>query len=651
MTYLVMARKWRPNTFEEMVGQDHIAATIRNAILGDRIAHAYLFTGTRGVGKTTSARILAKCLNCETGPTPTPCGICKSCTSITQGNSMDVLEVDGASNNSVDNIRDLREQVKYAPMHGKYKVYIIDEVHMLTKQAFNALLKTLEEPPPHVVFIFATTEIGKVPHTIVSRVQRFDFKRISESQIEGRLRFVCGEENISAEKTALEILARKADGSMRDALSLFDQVFAYCGKTIGTQDVERILGIPPESLFHEMLEAVKSHDVSACLTALGKAYEQGIEFTELLLGFGEYLRDLFFARQAGMTAASLGTSEKRLEALAIAAGDLKDGDILRYAKIVSDLLQTLKSSPHPRLAVEMGMARMASLDRVVLLNRILQAAETRGTSEIKTNSKDETEADKKKNLGEVEPLNDTSRWEEPPFPPAPGELIEPSPASVNLSNSQTPSRHFPQPVSPDYAPNGQRKATAVMSETELDETEAADFPGEESELEPFATPAPLLKPEIPPPIASDEPPEIKSPVSLHDLARNWPGLVTEFMQLHPLVGAHLQWTTARFEPMENSESGETPELVIAFSQASAHMLAAEDAEFRKSLHRFLRGKLREPLAFSLSFPLEVSSQTLMPPALNDASPKRLTWEELARKEPIARLIHEIFEGRIIQEPH
>ena len=193
MSYLVMARKWRPKNFEEMVGQEHIAQTLRNAIASGRVSHAYLFTGTRGVGKTTAARILAKALNCKNGPTATPCEVCENCLAVNRGASMDVLEIDGASNNSVDNIRELREQVAYAPMQGGYKIYIIDEVHMLSKAAFNALLKTLEEPPPHVVFIFATTESGKVPHTILSRVQRFDFKRISEAAIRDRLDYICGQ--------------------------------------------------------------------------------------------------------------------------------------------------------------------------------------------------------------------------------------------------------------------------------------------------------------------------------------------------------------------------------------------------------------------------------------------------------------------------
>ncbi len=414
MSYMVMARKWRPRNFEEMVGQDHIAQTIRNAIEGGRIGHAYLFTGTRGVGKTTSARILAKALNCLNGPTPKPCEVCQNCIAVGAGNSMDVLEIDGASNNSVDNIRELREQVKYAPMQGKYKVYIIDEVHMLSKPAFNALLKTLEEPPPHVVFIFATTESNKVPHTILSRVQRFDFKRISEAHIRGRLEFICKEENIQPELIALETIARKADGSMRDALSLFDQVYAFSGSDLNFAAVQKVLGIPPEELFENMLSGLLTHEPSACFAVIEQYQGLGIENSEFLIGFGEFLRDLLFARQEGSTALQLGLSENRWQKLRSLANELKDGDILRYAKIVSDILSGLRHAVHPRLAVELGFARMAHLDKVVTLSALLAGEKP---SSIPSDSS--SEVGKKKNLT---PLN----------------TLALEPATIPVSNFTTP---------------------------------------------------------------------------------------------------------------------------------------------------------------------------------------------------------------------
>jgi len=371
MSYQVMARKWRPKNFDEMVGQEHIAQTLRNALSAHRIAHAYLFTGTRGVGKTTSARILAKALNCKKGPTPTPCEECENCKEINQGVSLDVLEIDGASNNKVDYIRELREQVKYAPMNGAYKVYIIDEVHMVTRAAFNALLKTLEEPPDNVVFIFATTEVGKVPHTILSRVQRFDFKRIPVSIIRERLEFISGKESVKAEREALETIARKADGSMRDALSLFDRVLAFSGSALTLDSARKVLGIPDDRLFDDLLQRIAAHDAGGGFVVLEDAVHQGLEISEFLLGFGEYLRDLLFCRQAGLTPAMLGLNEDRFRALRSLASDLQDGDLLRYAKMISDILTGIKSAPHPRLGVEMGLARMAALDRVVTLSQLL----------------------------------------------------------------------------------------------------------------------------------------------------------------------------------------------------------------------------------------------------------------------------------------
>ncbi len=371
MSYLVMARKWRPKNFDEMVGQEHVAKTIANALESGRIAHAYLFTGTRGVGKTTAARILAKALNCKQGPTPRPCEVCENCVAVNQGASMDVLEIDGASNNGVDNVRELREQVKYAPMQGAYKVYIIDEVHMLTKAAFNALLKTLEEPPPHVVFVFATTEAGKVPHTILSRVQRFDFKRISETAIRERLEFICGHEGVHPEREALEAIARKADGSMRDALSLFDRVYAFAGEALSLDAARQVLGIPEDRLYDQLLHSLAAQDAGGAFAALEEVYQQGLEITEFLLGFGEYLRDLLFCRYQGVTPAMLGLGEPRFRELRGLVPDLQDGDLLRYAKIISDLLAGLKTAPHPRLWVELGLARLAALDRVVTLSQVL----------------------------------------------------------------------------------------------------------------------------------------------------------------------------------------------------------------------------------------------------------------------------------------
>ncbi len=269
MEYLVLARKFRPQYFEEVVGQEHVVKTLKNAISQGRVAHAFLFAGPRGIGKTSVARILAKSLNCEKGPTPTPCGECANCKEITDGRSLDVREIDGASNRGIDEIRELRENVKFAPAASKYKVYIIDEVHMLTREAFNALLKTLEEPPAHVIFIFATTESHKVPATIMSRCQCYDFRRISLKEIIANLGKIAAAEGIQVSKSALGWIAEAGDGSMRDAQSVFDQVISYAGKEIKDADVEENLGLKDRKYLFALSAAWKcKKNAGACLNIL-----------------------------------------------------------------------------------------------------------------------------------------------------------------------------------------------------------------------------------------------------------------------------------------------------------------------------------------------------------------------------------------------
>ncbi len=373
MAYVAMARKWRPQSFDDMVGQEHIAKTLQNAIEGGRLHHAFLFTGTRGVGKTTSARILARTLNCTGGDPLHPCGQCESCKDILGGNPMDVFEIDAASNTGVDNIRDVIERVQYPPVIGKYKIFILDEVHMLTSGAFNALLKTLEEPPEHVIFIFATTEVNKVPQTILSRVQRFDFKRLTVEQIRSRLRYICEQEGINATDEALDIFAEKADGSMRDGLTYFDQAYAFTGNEMNADAVRGVLGIPPVELFFTLISAIESHDLKGCFKMVDDACKRGIEFTPLLDGFGKFLRNLLYARLDAFTPDVLNISEDLYTKYKSCALELKNGDILRISKMLIDLQATLRYSTNPRLLVETTFARMAWLDRLTDLRRALAA--------------------------------------------------------------------------------------------------------------------------------------------------------------------------------------------------------------------------------------------------------------------------------------
>ena len=280
MSYEVLARKWRPQVFEDVIGQEHITRTLVNAIGTGRLAHAYIFGGPRGVGKTSVARIFAKAINCTTGKPGIPCNQCRSCREITNGNSVDVQEIDGASNRGIDEIRELRENAKYLPSASQYRIYVIDEVHMLTLPAFNALLKTLEEPPAHVKFIFATTESHKVPITILSRCQRFDFKRIPLPKIVAYLQKICRHEDIDIGTTALSMIAREAEGSMRDAESLLDQVIAFAGQTVSDSQVPEILGIIDRDLIFESSLAIIEGAASRCLTVVEKVYHQGYDIKE-----------------------------------------------------------------------------------------------------------------------------------------------------------------------------------------------------------------------------------------------------------------------------------------------------------------------------------------------------------------------------------
>lgn len=373
MAYVAMARKWRPQSFSDMVGQEHIAKTLQNAIEGGRLHHAFLFTGTRGVGKTTSARILARTLNCTGGDPLHPCGECPSCKDFAGGNPMDIFEIDAASNTGVDNIRDVIERVQYPPVIGKYKIFIIDEVHMLSTGAFNALLKTLEEPPEHVIFIFATTEVNKVPQTILSRVQRFDFKRLSVEQVRSRLRYICEQENINASDETLDVFAEKADGSMRDGLTYFDQAYAFTGSEMTAEAVRSVLGIPPVELFFTLINAIESHDLKACFHMVDDACKRGIEFTPLLDGFGKFLRNLLYSRLDAFTADGLNVSDEMYSKYKSAVPGLGNVDILRISKMLIDLQGTLRYSTNPRLLVETTFARMAWLDRIVDLRRALAA--------------------------------------------------------------------------------------------------------------------------------------------------------------------------------------------------------------------------------------------------------------------------------------
>lgn len=377
MGYQVLSRKWRPQRFEDVVGQKHVTSTLQNAIEQDRIAHAYLFTGPRGIGKTTTARILAKYLNCQNPQDLNPCNECKNCEEITAGRSFDVLEIDGASNRGIDNIRELREVVKYPPSDGNYRIYIVDEVHMLTKEAFNALLKTLEEPPSHVIFIFATTEPEAVLPTIVSRTQRFDFKRIPLQKIIGLLRTICEAEGIQISDGALTLIARKADGSMRDAESLLDQVISFAGSDIPDESVATILGIVDYDLYIRLHSVLHERDPSGAFGILNEVLRAGYDLSEFLAGLADFWRNLLVLNATGQPDL-LEIPETYHERFQSVAGEYEERDLLRLLNLTLSAQHQFRDVRNQRVFLENFLLKLVHFDSSVRIEELLSGGGASG---------------------------------------------------------------------------------------------------------------------------------------------------------------------------------------------------------------------------------------------------------------------------------
>jgi DNA polymerase-3 subunit gamma/tau len=381
MSYLVIARKYRPQTFNEVVGQGHVTRTLKNAITQERIAHAYLFSGPRGVGKTTVARLLAKALNCENGPTPDPCNQCPMCRGIVDGSVTDVYEIDGASNTGVDDIRELRENVRYLPSAGRYNIYIIDEVHMLSINAFNALLKILEEPPAHVIFIFATTESHKIPVTILSRTQRFDFKRIAAADIMKRLADIAQEEGIAAADGALTIISREAAGSMRDAQSLMDQVIGYAGGSISEEAVREVLGLTDRVLLFKMIEAVARYDASLAIHSLAEVYTQGYDIIQYYRELVDLMRNLLLMKAAPTISTPDLTAEER-EELAAVGQPLSIDELTQLFNILFSAEFSIRNSSDPRIAMELVLIKMTRTGSVESIADVIERLSRLGDSAL-----------------------------------------------------------------------------------------------------------------------------------------------------------------------------------------------------------------------------------------------------------------------------
>jgi DNA polymerase-3 subunit gamma/tau len=378
MSYLVLARKWRPQNFQEVIGQEHVVRTLANAIKTNHVVHAYLFCGPRGTGKTTAARILAKALNCERGPTAEPCGQCPPCQQIAAGNSIDVAEIDGASNNGVENVREIRENAKYLPQSDRHKIYIIDEVHMLSGAAFNALLKTLEEPPGHVKFILATTEPQKLPDTILSRCQRHNFKRIPAGRILERLQQICQAEGATLSSTSLALIVRQSDGSMRDALSVLDHLFSACGKSPSNEAVAEALGAIDQTLVHQFTEDLVRRDAKGLLQRCEQVFNRGVDLKKLGEEIAFQLRHLFVAKATGEAPAELAEAEQ--QALLALAPEADLAQLARLFDVVHTAVSDLPKAAQPRIAFEMALLKAVQLAPAASIPELLERVERLGVS-------------------------------------------------------------------------------------------------------------------------------------------------------------------------------------------------------------------------------------------------------------------------------
>ncbi|HPC35961.1 MAG TPA: DNA polymerase III subunit gamma/tau [Candidatus Marinimicrobia bacterium] len=376
MNYQVVSRKYRPQNFNEIIGQEHICTTLQNALKSGRIAHAYLFTGSRGIGKTSTARILAKTLNCLNPQEFNPCNVCQNCIEITSSRSMDVIEIDGASNRGIDQVRELRENVKYPPSNSKYRIFIIDEVHMLTREAFNALLKTLEEPPPQVVFIFATTEPLKVPLTIISRCQRYDFHRIPVREIVGQLKKIAQSENLAVSDEILTLLAKKSEGAMRDAESLLEQVISFSSENINLNSIQKLLGLTDYEYYFSISNQIFEHDLNALIKSAEEIFNNGVNISEFLIGLSEHFRNLLITAIV-KSAADLDLPDSFKNHYQEEAQRWSTNDLMRLLKLIGEAQVGLRTSMNQRTHLEFALLRMGAMEKTVTIQSILQDIDNR----------------------------------------------------------------------------------------------------------------------------------------------------------------------------------------------------------------------------------------------------------------------------------
>jgi DNA polymerase III subunit gamma/tau len=369
--YQVIARKYRPQSFGELIGQEHVRTTLENAIAQNRLAHGYIFSGQRGTGKTTVARILARCLNCVQGPTATPCGVCASCQEIAQGNALDVIEIDAASNRGINEMRELRENIRYRPARDRYKVFIVDEAHQITNEAFNALLKTLEEPPEWVVFVLCTTESHKIPTTIASRCQQFSFRSVDFEEVVKRMQEICAKEGIAADAEVLSVLAGAGEGSVRDSLSALDQAIACCGVTLDAAKVRDLLGMFSLDSLHQVTQALAAEDSRRMLDLVLELERNGHNLQHFCRELARYFRNLLVAKVAGPNTRLIAASPREQERLTEIASGFSEEDLTRYLQLTLDLFKDLQSSQQPRLHLEVGLLRLVQAGKLLPIEEAL----------------------------------------------------------------------------------------------------------------------------------------------------------------------------------------------------------------------------------------------------------------------------------------
>jgi DNA polymerase III subunit gamma/tau len=573
MSYQVIARKWRPGTFEEVIGQPHATRTLQNAIRLDRIAHAYLFSGARGVGKTSVARILAKVLNCEKGPSPTPCNQCSNCREISHTNSVDVIEIDGASNRGIDNIRELREAVRYRPAKGRYKVYIIDEVHMLTTEAFNALLKTLEEPPPHVIFIFATTEPHKIPATILSRCQRFDFRRLSLLQIVEHLKRITSQEGADFSDGVLYAIAREADGSMRDAQSLLEQLLTFSGDELPEAEILDILGVIDRQSVLRTGEAILSGNAQACLDLAADVYRRGIDSRRFCQHLCDHFRNLLFVAISAGSEMGLDLPEDEKKLLKDQAAETTRESLHVYFQMLLRGEEQIRRSSMPKISLEMLLLRMtqlpklesidAVLDRIAMIEQSLKEGHS-GSAWI---------------VSESRPGFEKSGSSPPPSSfPLPSDYVRNQPGALSrekpeATNNVPPSSGFTSDLGP-----------ARLSSNSTDNHESLTAPNPEFPIQANF------------PLAALREQEVASPVSASKAVEGWPAFVAFLENHNPVLWAKVLRCAVK-------ASGEVLELEVP----DMFEKSVDDPEFIRELGDASRAFFGSPLQWMIT--IKKTSQT------------------------------------------